>query len=352
MVKNIYENLTKLKQHLGIKPINTGQQLHYGGIVSDDIEALHAIGSANGDCVYLMSGVEFNFFEYRGQTQEYGTCLSTLDRIQDDHKFFSALCRSIYFKQALTTHPVIMRMQDLVLNLDARTQPLPICINLESIAQHYGLATEYLDITNNFSIASFFATQSWNSKTKKFEPMCAQSKPGVIYQLNSILLMDSAVGCDEESYIPVGWQPFPRPEQQRANAIRLQPREDFLKLGVVTPYYFQHSCDQSKRIYEEFEGGDKLMPADELADFADSLQTKTSFPQSTLDQAFQSYGLRRKPQDTPANRATLMAKAGISLEEHDSFKTQEWSFKQEAFDAEIQRMLSKMRTRMALFLPS
>ena len=164
--------------------------------------------------------------------------------------------------------------------------------------------------------------------------------------------MDSAVGRDEEPYVFVGWQPFTRPEQQRANAIRLQPREDFLKLRSMTPYYFRHSRNQSKRIYEEFEGGDKLMPADELADFADILQTKTSFPQSTLDQAFQSYGLRRKAQDTPDKRASLMAKAGITLEERDSFKTQVWNFNQEAFDAEVQQMLSRVRTRMAFFLPS
>lgn len=343
MPKTIYENLTRLKQHLGIQPINTGQQLNYRGIAFDDIEALHAIRSIKGDCINLMSGVEFPPAEYRGQTQDYKACLSGLDRIQDDHKLFAALCRAIYFKQALATHPAVMRMQNIPLGLD----DLPVCINLEGIAQHYGLATEYLDITNNFSVASFFATQRWDSKTKKFEPMRATSAPGVIYKMHPALMMGAiGAGCDEMPYQPVGWQPFPRPEQQRANAIRLKSGEDFAQTSGVVKYRFQHSRNQSKRIYEMFEGGDKLMPADELADFADSLQTKTSFPQSTLDEAFQSYGQRRKPQNTTAKRASLMSKAGITLEEHDSFKTQEWSFNQAAFDTEIQRMLSKVRTRM------
>lgn len=352
MPKTIYENLTRLKQHLGIRPINTGQQLNFGGIVSDDIEALHAIRSISGDCINLMSGVEFSLTEYRGQTQDYGNCLSGLDRIQDDHKLFAALCRSIYFKQALETHPVIMQMRDLVLDLDARTQPLPVCMNLEGIAQHYGLATEYLDITNNFSVASFFATQRWDSKTKKFEPMRATNAPGVIYKMHPVFMMAVGSVCDEMPYQPVGWQPFPRPEQQRANAIRLKPGEGLSQAGGAAKYYFQHSRNQSKRIHEEFEGGDKLMPADDLASFADSLETKNCFPQSTLDLAFQSYGERKQPQDTVDKRQSLMAKAGITLEEHDSFKTQEWSFKQEAFDAEIQRMLSKVRTRMVCYPPS
>ena len=349
MPKTIYENLTRLKQRLGIQPINTGQQLNFGGIVSDNIEALHAMRSISGDCLNLVSGVEFSLTEYRGQTQDYGNCLSGLDRIQDDHKLFAALCRSIYFKQALTTHPVVMQMQDLALDLDARTQPLPVCMNLEGIAQHYGLATEYLDITNNFSVASFFATQRWDSKTKKFEPMRGQSKLGVIYKFHPAFLMSPPMGCNEMPYIPVGWQPFPRPEQQRANAIRLKLGEDFAQTIGVVKYYFQHSRNQSKRIYEEFEGGDKLMPADDLASFADSLETKNCFPQSALDLAFQSYGERKQPQDTVDKRQSLMAKAGIALEEHDSFKAQEWSFKQEVFDAEIQRMLSKVRTRMVFY---
>lgn len=348
MPKTIYSNLIRLKQHLNIQPINTGRQFSLGGsgIVTDDLEALHAMRSMSGDCINLKSGLEFSFTEYRGQTQEYEVCLSSLDRINNDHELFAALCRSTYFQQALASHPAIIQLQNFAPVLDQRAQPLPICINLEGIAQHYGLPTEYLDITSNFSVASFFATQRWKSKAQRFEPMRAVSLPGVIYQLQPAFLMSQPVPCDEIPYVPVGWQPFPRPEQQRANAIRLKLGEDFAQISGVAKYYFQHSRNQSKRIYEAFEGGDKLMPADALADFAESLQTKTSFPQSTLDQAFQSYAKRRKFQDTPAKRQSLMTQAGIMLEEHGSFEAQEWGFNQAVFEAEVERMLSKVRTRI------
>ena len=351
MPKTIYSNLIRLKQRLNIQPINTGRQFNYRGIVFDDVEALHARTSMSGDCLNLVSGTELGMTEYRGQTQEYPTCLSSLDRIQDDLELFSALCRSIYFKQALAAHPVITQLQDLALDLDEKVQPLPICINLESIAQHYELPTEHLDITSNFSVASFFATQRWDAKAKKFEPMRAQSAPGVIYKLHPMSLLDSAQGCGETPYVPVGWQPFPRPEQQRANAIRLKPGEDFAHTRGVVKYRFYHSRNQSKRIYEEFEGGDTLMPADQLAGFADSLHTKTAFPQSTLDLAFERYSQRKQPQDTAAKRQSLMAAAGITLEEHNSFATQEWGFSQGVFEDEMRRMLGRVRTRMA-FYPS
>lgn len=350
MPNTTYCNLTKLKKRLNIQPINTGRQFSLGGsgIVTDDMEALHAMRSMSGDCINLMSGVEFSFTEYRGQTQEYEVCLSSLDRINHDHELFAALCRSTYFQQALASHPAITYLQNYTPVLDPRAQPLPICINLEGIAQHYELPTEYLDITSNFSVASFFATQRWDAKAKKFEPMRAQSAPGVIYKLHPMFLLDSAQGCGETPYVPVGWQPFPRPEQQRANAIRLKPGEDFAHTRGVVKYRFYHSRNQSKRIYEAFEGGDTLMPADQLVGFADSLHTKTAFPQSTLDLAFERYSQRKQPQDTAAKRQSLMAAAGITLEEHNSFATQEWGFSQAVFEGEMQRMRGKVRSRLAL----
>ena len=107
----------------------------------------------------------------------------------------AALCRSTYFQQALASHPAITQLQSFTPVLDQRAQPLPICINLEGIAQHYGLPTEYLDITSSFAVASFFATQHWNTATQTFEPMRAVSSPGVIYKLHPASLMSQPVPC-------------------------------------------------------------------------------------------------------------------------------------------------------------
>lgn len=106
----IYSNLRKLKRHLNIQPVNTGSQFSLGGrngIVTDDMKALHAMRSMSGDCINLMSSVEFGLTECRGQTQEYEVYLSSLDRINHDHELFAALCRSTYFQQALAYYPVI-----------------------------------------------------------------------------------------------------------------------------------------------------------------------------------------------------------------------------------------------------
>lgn len=347
MPKYIFDSLAKLKERLGIKPVNTGQQFNYRGIVFDDVEALQARLSINGDCVNLVSGVEFSMVEYRGQTQEYESCLSTLDRIQSDHELFAALCRSTYFKQALEYHPAITQLKSAAFDVGAENaKPLPIGIDLDGIAQHYGLPTQYLDITSNFSVASFFSTQRWDNKAKRFEPMRMVPPPGVIYVLHPDALLGYQ-GGEGFPYKPVGWQPFPRPEQQRANAVCMGTGEDFAKSLPVDIFYFQHSRNQSKRIYEEFDGGDKLFPADGLADFAESVQSKNSFPQRTLDEAFTIYGKRKKPQDTAEKRQRLMLRAGIMLEGQGCYKASSWDFNQKAFDDEVQRMQGRLRFRFS-----
>lgn len=56
MSKKVFDNFTRLKNYLNIQPINTGQEINIGGIVSDDLEHFHAMGSVSGECIHLMSG--------------------------------------------------------------------------------------------------------------------------------------------------------------------------------------------------------------------------------------------------------------------------------------------------------
>lgn len=350
MPNTTYCNLTQLKHRLNIQPVNTGRQFSLGGrngIVTDDMEALHAIQSISGDCIHLVSGQEFTLFEYRGQTQDYGGCFSTLDRIQSDSDLLLALCRAVYFEQALATHPKVQTLQNLVLNIDTKVVALPICIDLAGIAQHYGLATEYLDVTRNFDVASFFATQRWNPNTKKFEPMRMSSKPGVIYKLNTVFLTAPTGKTNDIPYVPVGWQPFPRPEEQRANAIRLKPGEDFATSMPVAKYYFHHSRSQSKRIYEEFEGGNTLMPSDDLAELADQVQRQTIFNLDVIKRAFKRYAARRNPISSDEDKEAMIKKAGIELEGSNNTKFG-WNFNQEEFDKELKCVVNRIRFRLAV----
>ena len=79
----IFPDLDTLQQMLSIPPVNTGkQQFPTGpsGIVTDDIEGLHAYQNEAGK-LHLVSGVEFQDFLYRGQVEEKLPCVPSLGRI-------------------------------------------------------------------------------------------------------------------------------------------------------------------------------------------------------------------------------------------------------------------------------
>lgn len=336
-----FKNLTALKTHLQIPPINSGERFTRLGIEYTTDEGLHAMTSADDSCVHLRAGVEWALVEYRGQVRDYGECLSGLDRCQTDADLFDALLRNGVFEAVLQTHPALLRMRR------ATLFEKPFCIDQQGVAQHYGLATDYVDITPNFDVASFFATQQWNAKTQRYEPMQACLKKGVMYRITPAIAM-LPHGDEPPAYTPIGWQPFERPEQQRANAYRLAVGEDFAKVPTVTKFRFAHNWKVSKQIYEQFEGGDLLFPHDPLAEFADHVKALTQFTQVQINAASEKFA-RRKGQ-TPDNETiqAWLTQKGITITAAEAIEQFNWRFDEHAFEQKLQNMGKRIRYRRTI----
>jgi len=327
-----FENINQIKQYLNIQPLNTGAIFNYRGIEFDNMESLHAIKDTEKDCVNLMSGVEFDFFEYRGQTSVYNPCLSGFGRIKDIEDLFLAICRSLYFEQAIQTNPRFTF---------AKSEN--ICVDSHAIGQHYGLATDYLDITKNFDVATFFATQKYNSKTKVYEPVKENSKDGVIYRITPTFLFMTQAKNGNRIYTPVGWQPFKRPEEQRANAVYLEDSKCFTTIPTAQTYLFKHSYEQSKKIYEMFEGGKTLFPDDDIETFSYMVKEKLSFSSDIIEDSFLQLSKRRGWEDTFKNREDILNKTKVFTEENDNLK---WNEKEEDIEKEFFEMIERTRNRL------
>lgn len=338
---NPIKNLNALKSHLQILPINTSEQFTRLGLEYTNDEGLHAMTSADGSCVHLRAGVEWALVEYRGQVRDYGVCLSGLDRCKTDADLFDALLRNSVFEQGLATHPALLRMQRVTL-LDK-----PFCVDKHGVAQHYGLATDYVDITPNFDVASFFATQQWNNKTQRYQPMQACLKKGVMYQITPAIAM-LPHGYEPQAYTPIGWQPFERPEQQRANAYRLAVGEDFAQVQTVAKFRFEHNWSVSKQICEQFEGGELLFPHDPLAEFADHVKALTHFTQAQINEASAKFVQRKgKTPDNETIQAWLKQK-GVTITDSKSTAQFNWCFNEEVFEQKLAEMGERIRYRRAI----
>ena len=234
-------------------------------------------------CTHLYSGTEFSMVQYRGQNEDYGVCKTTLDRCKTMEEQFLNICRTIAFEELLEDHPFIRLMKT------ATFFDNPLCINLTGMAQHYGLYTNYLDITNNFDVACFFATCEY--RKGKYYPIGHASKPGVIYRVFEVFY--SSFGANdhnkENELEYLGWQPLPRPEQQRASVLKVAKNTNLDTINRVEKYYFKHSRSQSERIWKQFDKGRALFPDDSAADLANECKKLNSFTKEQIQKAFERF---------------------------------------------------------------
>lgn len=296
-----FPSIDALRQALQIQELNTGRRIELtgpAGLITDDIEGLHAISDEKGR-IFLHSGIEFPMHFYRGQTRNYESCVPTLARLNGPQEQLLALCRRVAFEDVLGEHPMVQ--------LAERTSILGgrLHVDREGLAQHYGQATDMLDITSHFDVAAFFATCKWN---EEYAPEFAEQGRGVIYRISSVF---SDMTPEGDLLRIVGWQPLPRPEQQRASAVQLRCEQDFCRFPSVETFEFEHDADLSRAIWEKFDGGKVLFPDDVTEDLSRATKKLTAFTDRQIDRAWQRLSYWTGETIDPDSRTTLEASWGI-----------------------------------------
>lgn len=101
----------------------------------------------------------------------------------------------------------------------------------DAIAQHYGFMTQYLDITNDFNVAMFFACCVWENTENKWRPMtekeCREKEKGVLYHAPAENIRFYYDADAVPKIIPIGYQPFMRCQKQIGYVIKMDSMEDF-----------------------------------------------------------------------------------------------------------------------------
>lgn len=219
---------------------------------------------------------------YRGQTTRYTPLLPSIARslnsqdlgllwrasTSDQANVVIRLAQSWWFGKELMHHPVASHAHNQKLELDAI-----------SIAQHYGLATGYLDLTDDFNVSAFFATCSLVNGL--WEPVSTGT--GVIYRAH--LTVENGL----KRYIPLGPQPLPRPSEQCAWVTELPMRHAFEGWPGVSMLQFQHDRRVGEYFLALFSGGDALFPKDPLAKVSEEILACGELPVDLLDSALESF---------------------------------------------------------------
>lgn len=204
-------------------------------------------------------------FLFRGQNARYEPCFPTIARSLKNNSrsmdnltqteqaiLILNLIKTQWFSECIRETPVFQWMKQKKLHL-----------NETAVAQHYGIPTGYIDLSQSFDVASFFACCRYDQKNHTWEPVA--SGEGVIYVIDQRMV---PLGLGAK---PICLQPFPRPSEQWAWVHEVVLGDDFDKMPYVKKFIFRHDKNASQRILNKFSHGVTLFPPDHLATVANKV---------------------------------------------------------------------------------
>lgn len=276
-----YPTLTELIKNIDIPTYNTGkvnEVYQKMGFHTDDTEAQHAIVNIHNELMFY-TGVEFPSYVYRGQNQDFIPCVPSIARLKSDQERLLSFCRNIAFEDAIEKHPYVKFCKEQYM------EEKPLHINKQALAQHYGLHTNMLDVTSNFYVACFFASCYFDKKSKSYLPIKKSNNLGVIYRANPNYFMMDPVNS---IFNFVGWQPLKRPEQQRAGSFTINKGNCFASLPSVQKHFFKHDEESAIKIWERFDKGNDLFPADPASKLSEIASNLSSFTKNQIDRSWEA----------------------------------------------------------------
>jgi hypothetical protein len=219
---------------------------------------------------------------FRGQNKRYFPVLPSIARglskvaaqlrqmpPSDQAQIVLRLAQSWWFARELDHHPIA-----------DHAASHKLILNRLGLAQHYGIPTGYLDLTDDFNVGAFFAT--CRETPRGWEPV--DEGAGILYRVD-LKTLDNPFG----RYEPLGPQLLPRPSDQCAWATELPIIHSFEGWPDVTMMRFNQQRSIGEYFLRTFDGGKGLFPPDPLADVAQEILGSREVPTLLVESAIESF---------------------------------------------------------------
>lgn len=228
----------------------------------------------------------YSFF--RGQSKYYEECKPSLLRennevCKEKNMLLSAL-QEAEMTEALERHPVIINLA-----VPFVKKGLPYIPNVfySGLAQHYGIKTTYMDLTNEKWVAAFFATTTYHNDI--YAPVeirkdtAFDDKYGVFYMIRYTKHQDRDLLKD--GIHPIGQQYFNRPGRQFGSVIDLSGMQDLHKFDLLEKCFFRHDNECAQLIWKMSFCGRKYWPDDKLACLVKRILKEIRFSKRAIERA-------------------------------------------------------------------
>lgn len=283
-----------------------------------------AVVTGNGEEKCLIPQVGTLHFLYRGQNKEFVPCVPSLYRGNpSDAEIFIERMRLVVFRRLLNSHPVIKQF----------FRKHHFKVDVEGLAQHYGLKTSVLDLTSNLDIALFFATCRYDSVNDEYTFYNDDEvHEAVLYVFIPLLDNEPSPSQNDFNYLnhnikPIGLQAFPRPGVQEGYGLHI-PKGESTKSYM---YRFSFTSKDSKACYDKFKKGEMLWVKDALIEKTKQIVLLNTFSYSVFTEAFRLYRPKgysaTKMKKAVSDFVTLRAKVSdvVFNDEERKAITEEWN---------------------------
>lgn len=235
-----------------------------------------------------MSQSPFRF--YRGQSRYHDPCVPSLYRPQKNGKLpgeediAANRLKICEFALLLGTHPVFIEVAQNLL------------VDPVALAQHYGLTTEYLDITNCKWVAAFFACTGYDYGSDTYYPVGRDYGEGYGVMYISKGFEDGKVM--EEFFDKngvIGYQFFARPTKQSSFGFRMEMGEDFNASPYFEKVFFRHDQEASDLVFEMSYRQNRFIPKDPLSKLSRRIAESNEVTRAALSLCLSMYYPDREP---------------------------------------------------------
>ena len=234
--------------------------------------------------VRLMPMSQSPFKYYRGQSRYHAPCQPTLFRKKKDgtcpteEEIAAHRIKICEFTLLLWTHPVFASVSQNVM------------VNTVALAQHYGMATEFLDITNSKWVAAFFACTQYERETDCYYPVGRDYEEGYgVMYISKDFDSNNLLNAFFDRNSVIGYQYFERPTKQSSFGYGLSKGEDFNESPYFDKVFFRHDLEASTMVYDMSYRQNRFIPRDTLSKLTRKIDDSKEVTRAALTLCRQTY---------------------------------------------------------------
>lgn len=221
------------------------------------------------------------FTFYRGQSEYHEKCQPSLYRFEGERLEEETLRSHLQTAEMILlmkSHPVIMSIENGGIVHD-KLGLVRLPVMYDGLAQHYGIKTCYLDLTNDIWCAAFFAATTFDGQYHPFvleEDTPFDKQYGVLYKMD-YSMNSGDTDFSKDNILPIGLQYFNRPGKQSALVMAMQDIKDLHKHTKLKRVFFRHDTKASKLIYTLSQFGKQFLTDDPFEKMVKTICSEDSF---------------------------------------------------------------------------